>query len=168
MMAMEDYNEPAPVVSIPAELQYTKSEQKLLDEMAEYDNLERRGRGHTMGAREPEIEELQGRNGRLDVAGAEARIASLEQKVAEANDMIAQRRAEGYRGQQRSYEQYQSLMRDLRTSDENERRDILSSVSVGRDGIRYWQQQRKNAERAIERLRFAIKLQRRYDAGIRE
>lgn len=151
---------------IPKELQFTKQEGKLFDEIQEYRELEQRNLGYTMKQREPEIEELQGQNGKLNIPMAEARIDKLEKQAQEAAKMIAQRKAEGYQGKKKSYSEYKTLMRELKYADEFEKGDILAANAVGKDGIQYWQRQKKNAERIIEKLRFAIKLQRRYEAGI--
>lgn len=98
-----------------------------------------------------------------DLKRAEIRIEAdaARAKLAKAEEMIAQRKAEGYKGKtrQESYQDWQRLKRALNeAADEIEHAEILGSASIGEDGIQYWYTQRKQANTRLSFVDFANKI----------
>lgn len=85
------------------------------------------------------------------------------EKLSEAEEMIAQRVQEGYKGMSReeSFQRWQQLKEAMREADETEVGEILSSFAVGKEGIRAWQSQRKEAKKTLAACDFIEKLQKR-------
>ena len=87
-----------------------------------------------------------------------------EERIRIANDVIADRKASGYKGASReeSYAKWKSIRRSLDEADEVEKGDVLKMARVGERGIRYWQRERKAAERELKRIDFTEKLYKRF------
>lgn len=149
--------------SYPKELQYTKTEQELVDKIRKAVNDEIRFNDYSADVfdalspvrRESQID--------FKIERIEQARKRAKAKLAEAEKMIEQRKAEGYHGQSRaeSAARWGALKKELDGADEIERGEILESARVGENGIRYWQNMRKEAERALDDLNFAEKIVRR-------
>lgn len=146
--------------SYPTELRYTETEQKYIDDIYAVINNEKRGVDYSSDVYDALIPArndngLEWKSERL----AQARQRET-QRLEQANEMIAQRKAEGYHGRSRaeSFARWQQLKEDLEGADEFERLDLLNANQVGKSGIRYWQLEKKKAEKALSDLDFAEKI----------
>lgn len=92
--------------------------------------------------------------GRLSEEVLRSRRSQLEAKVAGADEMIRTRKEEGYKFDKVAAIARREMNRELAREE--------GHLSVGKDGIRYWQSSRKQAIEALEELEFAEKLQRRF------
>ena len=82
-------------------------------------------------------------------------------KLTQAEQMIAQRKAEGYVGKSReqSWQDWKRLKSQLtQAEDEFEHGQILSQSRVGEEGIQYWYSQRKQANTELSFVEFARKV----------
>lgn len=145
----------------PSDLRLTPKEQKRLqDDIADYFSEGRRGK-------KTDTRLMSGiyyaAVGRTPLVSIERERQKAKRDLAEADEMIAQRAAEGYKGMSReeSYRRYQQLKSALRGADETEIGEILASFRVGERGIRAWQTQRKEAKETLVDLDFIEKLMKR-------
>jgi hypothetical protein len=82
-------------------------------------------------------------------------------KLSEAEKMIAQRKAEGYKGKSReqSFRDWKKLEKELeQAEDDIVYGQILEHASVGKQGIQYWYSQRKNQNTRLKYTDFASKV----------
>ena len=82
-------------------------------------------------------------------------------KLEQAEQMIAQRKAEGYQGKSReqSYKDWKKLKKMLdQAEDEIEHNQILGQASIGESGIQYWYSQRKQSNNRLSFAKFATKV----------
>lgn len=98
----------------------------------------------------------------------EMKMVSIQQvndsavaKLTQAEQMIAQRKTEGYVGKTReqSWQDWKRLKTQLaQAEDEIEHGQILSEARVGEEGIQYWYSQRKQANTELSFVEFARKV----------
>lgn len=155
--------------SYPKNLQYTEGEQKQVDYIIGVIDGKNNGKEMSSDVYEALVP-VRGRTDELKQSNLdwkEERIAQrreAEQKrLAEAEQMIEQRKAEGYTGRSKaeSFMRWKALKEELEGADEFEAGDILAQNRVGESGIRYWQQQRKSAKDNLQNLDFAEKIIKR-------
>lgn len=94
-------------------------------------------------------------HGQLSEETLRLRRVQLEKKLADAEEMIQQRKSEGYKFDKDAAIARRELNREIAKEE--------GRLVVGKDGIRYWQNSRKQAIESLEELEFAEKLQRRFE-----
>lgn len=118
-------------------LQLTKSEQEMLDNPnAIYESNEL----------------MLATQGMLDNATAKQARDRYTKQIDEAEQMIKQRKSEGYKFDKDAAKARRELNRELAHEE--------GRVYIGEKGIRYWQERRKNAERKLKLLGLAEKIQK--------
>lgn len=145
----------------PADMRLTKAERAYLDSnVAGFFDDNRRGKK----TYRPLISEMyKAAIGRPLLVNLDFERRKAQEKLKEADEMIAQRVQEGYKGLSReeSARKWRELQQALAGANEFERGDILGMASIGKNGIQAWQRQRAEARRTLEDCDFIEKLQRR-------
>lgn len=147
----------------PKDLQLSSKEQKRLqDEIADFYAEGRRSKKTDTNLTSEIYRAASGKPPMTDPAFVRRQA---QEKINEADEMIAQRVAEGYKGLSReeSYRKNQALKRALSEASEDEIGGILSEFAVGKNGIQHWQRQRKAAQQDLADLDFIAKLRKRAD-----
>lgn len=147
----------------PEHMKLSAEERKEADLIERYLDADDKTRYKDPELREVWPEEAQGMLGNLSKPMIEGRIKNCEERLAEAEKMIALRKSEGYKGKQRTGAEWRALQRELQGMTEHEKGDLLSAVSVGKNGIRHWQMQRNDMKKQLEHFNLAKKLQERYE-----
>lgn len=148
----------------PKELQYTKEEQQYINDLDAFWHDETGGKKDFDFNQEVSFAVsggLQPTDMTFEQLAKEKE--EYERQLKNAEEMIAERKAEGYKGASRTdnWRKWQALKQELRGADEFERGDFLAAARVGENGIRYWQTERKIAERKIKQIELAEKVLKR-------
>lgn len=155
--------------SYPKNLQYTEEEQKTVDRIISVIDGKYNGNDYSSDVYDALIP-VRGRTDELNQSNLDwkesiiAQRREAEQKrLAEAEEMIEQRKAEGYKGRSKAenYMRWQALKEEMKAADETEIGEVLEQNRVGKEGIRYWQTQRKTAQGNLQNLDFAEKIIKR-------
>ena len=94
-------------------------------------------------------------NGTLSDDAVKLERKRLNLKLAEAEDMIRQRKEEGY--------QFDKVAAIARREFNRELAHEEGRIIVGKEGIRFWQSLRKDTLQKLKELELAEKIQKRYD-----
>jgi hypothetical protein len=83
-----------------------------------------------------------------------------ETRLAEAEEEIKLKKEGGYKGKssKEKYARWEAYKQAKIEYDENDYWKIKDELRIGESGIRYWQQERKAAQKELERLQFLDKL----------
>ena len=95
---------------------------------------------------------MMAKQGRLDNTTAQAIRERYTKQLDEAEQMIKQRKAEGYKFDKDAAKARRNLNRELAYEE--------GRYSLGERGIRHWQERRTNAKRQLELLGLAEKIQK--------
>ena len=122
---------------------------------AYYENPNIPARKRPKNYRIPSDVERMAMNGTLSDDAVKLERKRLNLKLAEAEDMIRQRKEEGY--------QFDKVAAIARREFNRELAHEEGRIIVGKEGIRFWQSLRKDTLQKLKELELAEKIQKRYD-----
>lgn len=153
-----------PESKYPADIRLTDYDRSRLEAIEKYWDSSYKLPDDMVAIHDDELRLARGDTGFYSASQLAADRERQEERIRIANDAIADRKASGYKGASReeSYAKWKSIRRSLDEADEVEKGDVLKMARVGERGIRYWQRERKAAERELKRIDFTEKLYKRF------
>ena len=147
----------------PADIRLTDYDNKRLEAIKHYYDNDYKMPKDLAQIHPDELRLAKGDDSMFSMKMSEAERKEQEQRKSAAQEEIDLKKEQGYKGlgKEESYKRWKSLSKELAGADEFEALELKKFYAVGKEGIQYWQRERKDAEREIKRIDFTEKLYER-------
>ena len=144
----------------PADIRLTDYDNKRLEAIKHYYDNNYKMPKDLAQIHPDELRLAKGDDSMFSMKMSEAERKEQEQRKSAAQEEIDLKKEQGYKGlsKEESYKRWKSLSKELAGADEFEALEQKKFYAVGKEGIQYWQRERKAAEREIMRIDFTVKL----------